>query len=42
MFESINKRAKIFIASVKSRIISKVAHVCTFRKVKQMIEIDIK
>ena len=30
MFQSINKRAKIFIAGVKSRIISKVTHFCIF------------
>ena len=42
MFQSINKRAKIVIASVKSHIISKATHFCTFRKETKIIEIDIK
>ena len=29
MFQSIDKRAKIFIASAKTRIISNVEHFCT-------------
>ena len=39
MFQSINKRAEILIPSVKNCIIGKVTHFCTFRKVKQIIEI---
>ena len=42
IFQSINKRPKFFIASIKIRITSKITYFRTFRMVKQSIGTDIK